>query len=84
MSDKKYNIFYFSPGGYGPYSRIHFWGDRLELEEEEGTEEWDDEFQEAADESVHDQDADYGCYYMDREALEKLIANLQELLREEK
>lgn len=82
MSEKKNNIFYFSPGGYGPNSRIRFWGDYLELEEEEGTEEYDDEFQEAADESVHDQDADYGCYYMNREDLEKLVIRLQKLLEE--
>ena len=78
----KNNIFYFSPGGYGPYSRIHFWADHLELENEEGTEEYDDEFQEAADESVHDQDADYGCYYMNREGLEHLVKRLQDLLEE--
>lgn len=82
MSEKKNNVFYFSPGGYGPYSRIHFWADHLELEEEVGTEEYDDEFQEVAEDSCHEQNVDYGCYYMNREALEKLVADLQKLLKE--
>jgi hypothetical protein len=30
----KYNIFLYSPGGYGPHSRMDFWADKLVLEDE--------------------------------------------------
>jgi len=78
MSEGKNNIFCYSPGGYGPYSRIQFWADKLVLEDEED----DDEWQEAADEYMDDQDVDYGCYYMSREEAEKLLGTLKTLLEE--
>lgn len=79
MSDKKNNIFMYSPGGYGPYSRIYVWADHIDFEGEEG----DDDYQEAVDEYLDQQPSvDYGFYYMNREECEKLVKGLQKLLEE--
>ena len=75
---KKYNAFFFSPGGYGPYSRLEFWGEKLEVEE--GSEKYNDNLHEKATEYVFEVDVDYGCYYITRERAEKLFEELKELL----
>lgn len=80
---KKNNAFFFSPGGYGPYSRFEFWGEHIKVESPEGTEEYDDELHEAAEEYASDADVDYGCYYITRERAEKLLEELKKLLEEE-
>lgn len=79
MSDKKEknNIFLFSPGGYGPFSRLEFWADHMEVKD-------DDDWWDAADEYYDEncRDVDYGCYYMDRKAAEALLKTLKKLLEE--
>lgn len=81
---KKNNAFFFSPGGYGPYSRLDFWGEHLEVEGEEGSEEYDDNLHEAAMDFCTEADVDYGCFYITRERAEKLLETLKKLLEEEK
>jgi hypothetical protein len=76
---KKNNIFLFSPGGYGPSSRIHFWADRIEPE---NNKENNDEWWDSAHEYVGEQDVDYGCYFMSREQVETLLETLKKLLEE--
>ena len=74
MSKKDNNIFLYSPGGYGPYSRLYFWADHIEAATE-------DDWQDAADEYIDEQETvDYGCYYMSREHAEKVYKTLGKLL----
>ena len=81
----KNNIFLFSPGGYGPYSRIHFWGDHIEAEGNEADNDADnDEWTDAAHNYVddHNHDVDYGVWFMSRKELENLVETLKKLLEE--
>lgn len=77
-SKGKNNIFLFSPGGYGPYSRLEFWADHMEVGDDE------DDWQDAADDyfDKNCRDVDYGCYYMEREQAEQLLETLKKLLEE--
>lgn len=79
----KNNIFFFTPGGYGPYSRIRFWGDHIEAEDsEDNNDEWTDAAYDYMDEQ-HVNDVDYGCYFMSRKDVEQIIEDLKKLLEEE-
>jgi hypothetical protein len=80
MSDKKNNIFLYTPGGYGPYSRIRFFADRIKGDSNAGNDEWIDAAHDYVDEKQHD--IDYGLYFMTREDVEKLIVSLKALLDE--
>jgi hypothetical protein len=77
MSDKN-NVFFYSPGGYGPHEQPQFWAERVEYEGDE--EDWL-----AAASDLHDEirhDIDYGCFFMSREQAEDLVKQLQKLLEE--
>jgi len=67
----KKNIFLYSPGGYGPYSRMEIWSDRIEPENNEDNDDW----WEAANEYVdkHSHDVDYGLFFMSRKDAEELF-----------
>lgn len=80
---KKNNAFFFSPGGYGPYSRLDFWGEHVDAGVEESHKDYDDYLQEAIEERAQSMDVDYGCYYITRERAEELLKELKELLEEE-
>lgn len=75
----KNNIFLFSPGGYGPHSKIQFWATHIEPEDNK---ENNDEWYEAACYYTGEQDIDYGCYFISREEAENLIETLKKLLEE--
>ena len=79
MSDKKNNIFLYSPGSYGPYSRLKVWAVHIEPE---NNEENNDEWYEAACDYALQQDTDYGCFFISREDAEQLIEKLKKLLEE--
>jgi hypothetical protein len=79
MSDKKNNIFLYSPGGYGPNSRIYFWADHIEPENNQDD---NDEWFEAACDYTNEQDVDYGCFFMSRNDAEQLLEALKKLLEE--
>ena len=81
MSDKKNNIFLFSPNSYGPYSRIKFWADHIEAEDnEEDNDDWLDAAYDYADE--HNHEVDYGFHFMSRKDAEDLLETLKKLLEE--
>ena len=80
---KKNNAFFFSPGGYGPHSRFDFWAEHLEVEGEEGTDEYEDNLYEASCDYVDEADVDYGCFFFDRERAKELLEELKKLLEEE-
>lgn len=73
---KKYNMFPYTHSGQNFHSKICFWGEKIEFNN-------DDSFDELASEYVEKQDETYGCWYMDREDCELLIKQLQELLEVE-
>jgi hypothetical protein len=81
--DMKNNIFLFTPGGYGPHSRIHFWAAHIEPEniDDDDDDGWIDAAHEYVDEHAHD--VDYGCYFMSRKDAEKIVEDLKKLLEEE-
>jgi hypothetical protein len=81
MSDKKNNIFLYSPGGYGHYSKPEFWSERIEPEDNEDSR---DEWYDAALDYVgaHTYDVDYGLFFMSRKDAEELLETLKKLLEE--
>ena len=81
MSQKN-NVFFFSPGGYGPSCRLDFWAENFDVPGVPGTEEYADNLTEAALDYVVESDVDYGCYYITRERAEELLKQLQSLLEE--
>lgn len=72
MSQKN-NVFFFSPGGYGPSCRLDFWAESMEV---------DEDFDEALDEYIENSNIDYGVYCISRERAEELLKELQSLLEE--
>jgi hypothetical protein len=77
MSDKKNNIFFWGPGGYGPY--IHGVGieaDHIECGDDD--DDWSDAADEYYDENLRD--SDYGVFYFDRKNAEELYKQLGKLL----
>jgi len=57
-----------------------FWGEHIEVDGEEGSDEYDDNLHEAATEVALDGSVDYRYFFMQRDDLEKLVKELQELL----
>lgn len=74
------NIFLYSPGGYGPYTRLDIWSDFMEYETSTDPEEDDDNWMDAMQDFVTEQDVDYGCYCMTREMAEEVYKKLGKLL----
>jgi hypothetical protein len=82
MSKKKPkdNIIMFSPGGYGPYSRLYFWSGYMEYETSNDEDEESDNWTDAMHEFVAEQDVDYGCYAMTIQEAEEIYKKLGKLL----
>lgn len=78
----KNNVFFFSPGGYGPQCRLDFWAENLDVIGIPGTEEYIDNLSDAAVDYVNESDVDYGCYFITRARAEELLKELQSLLEE--
>lgn len=79
MNPKRNNIFFFSPGGYGPYTHnLEFWAEHVDAEEDS------DEWMDAADDLVQEMqhDVDYGLYFLSRKNIEELVETLKKLLEE--
>lgn len=81
MSQKN-NVFFFSPGGYGPHCRLDLWAETMEVDAEEGTEEYAEILDEMASDYIVTSDVDYGCYFITRDRAEQIVKELQVLLEE--
>lgn len=78
MSKGKNNIFFYSPGGYGPCETPSLGADHIEYDGDE--EDWYDAAWGYYDAQLRD--TDYGCFFFSREDAQKLFDTLKELLEE--